>query len=392
MHTMAHRTSVRLGSPIPNDDDWRTQPYPEANGKIGKPALGRKPIVRISLLSGRHQDNPYGQARLRWRMETQADIERVLKTLVAKAINACDDFEIMLSIPGGNYKGGEIFHSNVFTSGMNRGEPDDQPMIREGMWDAMANVWLAYNLGEASPINGYGVPRKRKRRGWFYTGSGFAMLPDAAPQPTGHMNSRNIAPATGDVYYNVLMQHWKARDPDAEAGNRYRCFMLDQAGVWRGMLIPMCKADILQDNGFIFVGEAIAAGDDRARKGAVWYGGLDHTRSPWWNRNPNGRYDRTRGYNTQWMGDWETMPVYFSVSNGEYPYLYLPPPPPASPNPGTGDNMTIGDIYRFILKGATPFAQHSSVLKKVGAAWNYATGRLPMNRWDRWGKVSRWQR
>ena len=56
------------------------------------------------------------------------------------------------------------------------------------------------------------------------------------------------------------------------------------------------------------------------------------------------------------------------------------------------ENMKLGDIYRFILKGATPVARHPSVQKRVGAAWNYATGRLPQNTWDRLGRVVRFQR
>lgn len=264
-------------------------------------------------------------------------------------------------------------------------------MIRDVMWTAMAELWTTFNLGEASEPPGHGVtgvPTLRQRRGWFYTGSGFAMEPDADLTPSAQMYGRNIGPASAQVYYDLLMQYWEDKDPSAE--NRYRCFMLDQAGIWRGLMIPMCKADVLQDKGFIFVGEAIAGGDDEARLGAVWFGALDFDRAPWWNII-NDVYNRVEGgYNTQWTGDWTTQPVYFTVDRGKYPYLYNPPDV-GSKDPGTGNNMTIGDIYRFVLKGGTPVADHPSVYRKIGAAWNYATGRLPMNRWDRFGKACRWQ-
>ncbi len=42
---------------------------------------------------------------------------------------------------------------------------------------------------------------------------------------------------------------------------------------------------------------------------------------------------------------------------------------------GSGDNMTISNIYRWIIKGGVPVAWNSGY-RKVGAAWEYATGRI----------------
>jgi hypothetical protein len=42
---------------------------------------------------------------------------------------------------------------------------------------------------------------------------------------------------------------------------------------------------------------------------------------------------------------------------------------------GGGDNMTISNIYRWIIKGAVPIAWNSGY-RKVGAAWEYAHGGL----------------
>ena len=406
LHTMGLRAGfstgdVRLGMPFP--DQYRVQPYPDSNEdeNAPKPGLGRKPIAVISLFTGSQSNNPYGQSR-DWRSANAPRIERVLTEEIRYAINACDDFEIMFRLPGGNYPGGQIFHSNVFTSGMNRGIAGDQPMITTTMWTAMKNVWLALNLGEKSETVGRGVPTQRPRRGWFYTGSGFAMLADAQPTPNGHMEMRNVGPVSGEVYHEELMEMWADQDPDAT--HRFRCFMLDQSGAWRGLLSPLCHSEFMQEEGFIFVGEAIAGGIDEARLGAPWYGVLDYDRAPWWIRNddepPNNPYHRANGYNTQWTGDWTTMPVYFEVrADGpagqmppqRYPYLYRPLTTGPT-DPGDGQNMKLSDIYRFILKGGTPVAGNQQVMRKVGAAWNYATGRLPLNRWDRWGRVVRFQR
>lgn len=50
--------------------------------------------------------------------------------------------------------------------------------------------------------------------------------------------------------------------------------------------------------------------------------------------------------------------------------------------------MTLGDIYRFARKDATPIAFFSQ-FAKVGAAWDYATGRIPVSRYANSPRICR---
>lgn len=43
---------------------------------------------------------------------------------------------------------------------------------------------------------------------------------------------------------------------------------------------------------------------------------------------------------------------------------------------GNGSDLLLGDIYRWVVKGATPVAWNPEVYRKVAAAFDYGTGRV----------------
>lgn len=125
---------------------------------------------------------------------------------------------------------------------------------------------------------------------------------------------------------------------------------------------------------FTLVAKAIptaAAG----RNSAPWFGMAGVPTGPWWNLDA-GVPKMSKGYNSQWSVDWELQPTYFGViSSAGADYTYLNPIAPPEIVTGGGDNKTISNIYRWIIKGGIPIAWNSGY-RKVGAAWEYANGNM----------------
>lgn len=50
LHTVAYRTGTTLGTPVPETEEFQTQPYPASNAAMQRPVLGRKPLAQINSL------------------------------------------------------------------------------------------------------------------------------------------------------------------------------------------------------------------------------------------------------------------------------------------------------------------------------------------------------
>ena len=366
LHEMARRAMIELGTPIVED----SQPF---NGD-GANTLNRRPIAVINLSSGgMHQGNFYGQDP-EWRASTQGEIRDFLRREIRRILVANDQFEIMFNRPAGSLKQ-DVVPSYVFGTG-----PNGQSVITSDQWDAMRDVWDEFNMG---PYNDE-VPKTSRltarRRGWFYTGGGLPLTDQGALDTTSLMHNRVIGPATPQVYYDNILEHWQDKDREGKA--YFRCLFLDASQRFRGQFVALCHSDVVRENDFILVGEAITR-DPQARAAAPCYASLGFSRAPWWKVNPlSGLPDKSLGYRAEWSTDWEDQPIYFGVFRGSYPYMHpRPPDPPPEWTPGVGDNLDIGKIYQFIRKGACPAAyQNATIYRRVGAAWDYAMNRFVPSR------------
>ena len=391
MHQMATMSGVILGTPLPTN---YTEPQYLKSG--AKYTLDRKPIARINLYGANHDENLFGQ-NSNWRPNpmSQSAIEDFLRTQIRAILNACDDFEIMFNRPGGTYRE-DIVPTYIWGSGTDPQTGNPVQQVTNAQWGALIAMFDEFGLHDH---NNRGVIRPQPtesfaRRAWFYTGGGLPLKQSGASigelETDGHMYNRVVGPVTASSY-KAILDNWTNANGDPPRGDpRFRCLHCDAMSKVYGLFTLLCNEQDIYDN-YLLVGEAIPQ-DENARKGAVWYGSLEFPKAPWWVFNTvKGHPDKSLGYDTQWTTTWDTQPIYFGVERGEYPYLYSPRDLPDTPA-GDGSNMSIGDIYRFILKGATPVAVSPQVRRKVGAAWDYAMKRIPLNAWDRTGRMCRVQR
>lgn len=385
LHQMAVASGVVLGTPL-TPENYTEPQYLKPGAAI---KLDRKPIARINCYGARYDENIFGQ-NTNWRPDpmNQGAVEHWLRLEIRDILNACDDYEIMFNRLGGTYFN-DIVPTYIWGEYVDPGIADSIPLVTDEQWAALYNIFEEFDLDDH---NNRGVVRPEPaqpfaRRAWFYTGGGLPLKESGSTigdlEIDGHMYNRVVGPLTGSSYRTIL-DNWTDKDA------RYRCLHCDATIDFYGLFTRLCNDEEIYEE-FLLVGEAIPQ-DDEGRKGAVWYGSLEFPRAPWWNiEEATGRFSRAEGYNTRWSTEWKTRPIYFGIEASEYPYLGLPRPTPET-DAGDGANMTIGDIYRFILKGATPVAVSPQARRKVGAAWNIAMKRVPMNAWDRTGRSCAVQR
>ena len=247
----------------------------------------------------------------------------------------------------------------------------------------MADIWTEFNISDHT-ADSTDIPRQsRLRRGWFYTGGGLPVADDGTLDEHSRMRTRVVAPATPEAYTLNVLNNWPAKD------DRYRSFFLDASFRFYGKLVEIVHDEYLSEN-FILVGESIPQSnpDDfpvqaAARLGAPWFALTGVPTGPWWNRrdrenNPDHRTNIADGYNVAWATDWAIRPIYFGIlSNG---FLNLHRLGTEGQLDFARDDLSFGDIYRWVRKGATPVAWFGPTFRKVGAAFDYATGRLEVSR------------
>lgn len=69
--------------------------------------------------------------------------------------------------------------------------------------------------------------------------------------------------------------------------------------------------------------------------------------------------------------------MYFGVLNDDFVDLTGTLPTQQS---GNGSNLTLGDIYLWILQGGTPVAWNAEY-RKIAVAWDFAMRRIPVSRY-----------
>ena len=371
MHEMSRRAGIGLCKPVL--PEHQTQPY----GAGSERPLERRPIALINLFGGNNygeNGNPLGQ-RKDWRDGTQAEIEAWLKLRVAEILNASDEFEIMFNRPAGQYRD-DIVSSGFF--GSMDVDPFD-PIITTTQWDALKAVWTTFHLTHYNDRGPEYLPSDPEyaRRAWFYVGAGITVDDDGGTLQTARMGDRIVAPCSATYYKSDFLDEWSSADVGEY---RFRCLFLDSAVRFDGKFVEMLHDTTISD-GFTLVGESITTDPD-ARKGAPWFALAGLPSAPWWNISATtGRPNRNNGYNPDWIaGSWDETPIYFGITGGGYLDLSN-----TTTNPGVGEgentaNLRIEDIYSFIQKGATPVAWDGQYTK-IGAAWDYATGRIPVGRY-----------
>lgn len=392
IYESCYRASIPIGGSI--KPEWQTQPY---NGDNPNPErrLDRKPIAVVSLFADAQTDtsladvttNLMGQ-RYEWFGGTVASRTEHIISDVSACLNGCDDFEIMFNRPAGQYLD-DIIPSGIFgtmsTYTLNGAITDlATPIISPDQWQAMRDAWDILGLNSYNDREGVSFfSANYARRAWFYTGGGLCLDIDGNLLDNGRMSLRICPPLHSAQYKEAVLDKWI--DETAGRDDRFRCLMLDSMA--QGHAVTRF-AEILHPPGstsagdsipqnFTLVGEAISV-DAAARLSMPLFGMSGFPSAPWWNVNESGWPQRTRGYNRNWAAsfDPETMVWYFGLTRSEELDL--------TATGGTGsvtgeDNMRFGDIYRFILNGAIPVAWIANY-SKVGAAWDYATGRIPVGR------------
>lgn len=359
MHQMAMRAGIALGMPIP--EAYQTQPYDPENNAQPNRVLQRRPIAVITLFNGMYDGgNTFGQSAF-WRDDTQADIEAALRNRLREIFTACDQFEVMFNRPGGKHVE-DIVPTYVF------GSYGGDAMITETMWLAMKAVWgdSGYNDWELSDHND---DNGRLRRGWFYTGGPLPLDDDGTLVTNGRMGNRAVGPATPLVYETEILSEWSSED------SRFRCLFLDVASTFAGQFVALVH-DASVNEDYTLVGEAIPT-DQESRNAAPWFALVRFAKAPWWNLNEDDPPvpERAEGYNPLWATDPQAATTYFAVLLGPYSNLAAVDPD----TPGEGSNLTLSEVYTWILKGGTPVAWNGPYVR-IGAAWDYATGRITASR------------
>lgn len=329
----------------------------------------------ISRYTGRYNDNLFGQ-QLKWRVEDpgmtyQERVDAIkawLRTRIREAlVGNRQQFEIMFNRPGGKYIQ-DIVPTYIWGE-----SPMDPPqdMILPEQWQAIREVCAEpeFNLTDTNNA------ATGERRVWFYTGGGLPLDDSGALLTTGEMGQRVVGPALPSVYQTEILENW------TDQSTRFRCFFLDAAEFFYGKFVEMVHDDDLRSE-FTLVAEAIPD-DEEARLSAPFFSLVGYPSAPWWNVNPNDPEagpNKNFGYNPSWIADPLTTMVYFGVQINEYPKL-IDTDDDTEP-PGSGDNLSLGDTYRFSVNGGVPVAWNGGY-DKIGAAWDYATNRVLASRHSR---------
>ncbi len=390
------RAPVDSGWKQPYSEDATTEPpTPPVAPEVRR--LDRKPIAVITLMVDRDRayelpeeetNNILGQ-RSEWRNKSsegaQDQIMAYLTDQVTGALMGSDDFDIMFNRPAGQYAddiiaSGIFGYVNTFTID---GAISDAPekVILDVQWAAMRDVWDLFRLsdhndrGTDESFFGSGYAR----RCWFYTGGGMTLDDAGNTLQNARMFSRIVPPATASLYKSDILDNWTSID------DRFRCLFLDSMNQDHAYAR---FAEILHDasiyDNFTLVGEPINAlpASDRSREVAPSFSMAGLPSAIWWKASVDGRPARAAGYDPDWATsdrwDRDTMAVYFGVGINDE--LDLTNTDTGANGAVSGDdNMRFGDIYRFCTYGLIPVAWGGNY-RKVGAAWDYATGRIPVGR------------
>jgi hypothetical protein len=263
------------------------------------------------------------------------------------------------------------------------GATSDSPekVITDVQWAAMKQVWDVFDLADH---NNHGTDRSPydalyKRRCWFYTGGGMTLDDAGVTLQNARMSNRIVPPATATLYKTDILDNWTAKNA------RFRCLFLDSMNQDHAYarFAEVAHDSSIYDN-FTLVGEPINAlpASDRSREVVPSFSMAGLPSGIWWKASVDGRPSRAAGYDPDWATsdrwDRDTMAIYFGVGTNEE--LDLTNTDTDANGPVTGeDNMRFGDIYRFCTYGLIPVAWGGNY-RKVGAAWDYATGRIPVGR------------
>lgn len=367
LHQMATRAGIMLGSPVPSalqDQPW-TDPE-EAHRR-----LDRRPIALITLQNSDFVDNyVFGQSP-KWRPDpmNQGEVEDWLKERIQEILTAGDDYEIMFNRPGGKYEE-DIVPSYVFGWSPATLPGGAEKMILDEQWAAMRNTWTAFNLTHFNDLPTVNSGDLRARRAWFYTGGGMPLNEDGSLNTHGYMFNRSVGPSTPEILKFAILDAWLEQDPNEDPDlQRFRCLFLDATSLYYGLHVQTVHSTSINEN-FTLVGEAIPD-DDAARQAAAWFSLVRFPQAPWWNNNK-----RSDGYNPYWSLDPVTRPVYFGVIDDAYVDLTEIGQFAQAGNPS---NLTLGEIYLWILKGGTPVAWNGQY-RTIAVAWDFAMKRIPVSR------------
>jgi hypothetical protein len=392
----------------PVDGSWK-QPYSEdtATDPPTPPVapevrrLDRKPIGVITLMVDTNRayelppeepNNILGQ-RSQWRSTDQSAIVSYLSERVTEVLMGSEDFDVMFNRPAGVYVD-DIIASGIFgyiNTFVIDGATSDSPekVITDVQWNAMKQVWDAFDLTDH---NKHGTDRSRwdalyARRGWFYTGGGMSLDDAGVTLQNARMSNRIVPPATATLYKGDILDKWATKD------TRFRCFFLDsmnQDHIY-ARFAELAHDSSIYDN-FTLIGEPINAmpAAVRSREVVPSFSMAGLPSGIWWKTPPpppppalpSEIPHRENGYDPDWATsnrwDRDTMAIYFGVGINDE--LDLTNTNTDANGPVTGeDNMRFGDIYRFCTYGLIPVAWGGNY-RKVGAAWDYATGRIPVGR------------
>ncbi|MBX3318214.1 MAG: hypothetical protein KF902_15270 [Phycisphaeraceae bacterium] len=379
--------------------------------------------------------NLLGQ-REEWRNSNQSAIEEFLRNSIAVALGGCDDYDILFNRPAGQYPDDIIasgIHGNVNTFSLNGATSDlSDKIITDTQMAALKAVWDDLGLSDHNEREGASFYSDDfARRGWFYTGGGLCLNEAGEVLDNARMSLRIIPPANAALYREAVLDKWV--DEVAGWDDRFRCLILDS------MNQPHCYpkfAEILHDSAadiageFTLVGEPIGTAftgvyiprdeptkgpcdepevDTRnyaTRKATPSFCIANLPSAPWWRINPaTGRPAIGRRYNPCWAKqpnfDPTTMQFYIGIGpNNELDLTADKDGERPDDLSGNSQNLRIGDIYRFIRfgehiieadlddDGETEVYKRYAILpvawngnySKVGAAWDYATGRIPVGR------------
>ncbi|MBX3368115.1 MAG: hypothetical protein KF912_12455 [Phycisphaeraceae bacterium] len=435
------RAGIPIGGDIPVEE--QTQPYTPSPTLDRKRWIDCKPLASIQLYIPVDRDledptyvppppssappNLLGQ-REEWRNSNQSAIEEFLRNSIAVALGGCDDYDILFNRPAGQYPDDIIasgIHGNVNTFSLNGATSDlSDKIITDTQMAALKAVWDDLGLSDHNEREGASFYSDDfARRGWFYTGGGLCLNEAGEVLDNARMSLRIIPPANAALYREAVLDKWV--DEVAGWDDRFRCLILDS------MNQPHCYpkfAEILHDSAadiageFTLVGEPIGTAftgvfnpsanppvDTRnyaTRRATPSFCLADLPSAPWWNINPaTGRPAIAQRYNPNWAKtpnfDPATMQFYIGIGpNNELDLTASESGQRPDEPAGAWQNLRIGDIYRFIRfgehiveadlddDGETEVYKRYAILpvawngnySKVGAAWDYATGRIPVGR------------
>lgn len=435
------RAGIAIGGEIPVEE--QVQPYTPSPTLDRKRWIDCKPLASIQLFIPVDRDledptyvppppssvppNLMGQ-REEWRSADQAAIEDFLWDSIALALGGSDDFDILFNRPAGQYPD-DIIASGIFgninTYTLNGATADlSDKIITDTQMSALKSIWDDFGLSDHNQRAGTSFyADDYARRGWFYTGGGLCLNEAGEVLDNARMSLRIIPPANATLYREAVLDKWV--DEVAGWDERFRCLILDS------MNQPHCYpkfAEILHDadaeipDEYTLVGEPIGTAfkgvydpaastpvDTRnyaTRKATPSFCLADLPSAPWWNMNAtSGRPAIAARYNPDWAKqpnfDPATMQFYVGIGPSNELDLTANQPGERPDGPtGTWQNLRIGDIYRFIRfgehvlevdldeDGETEVYKRYAVIPvawngnyaKVGAAWDYATGRIPVGR------------